>query len=47
MQQTYNIINYIDIIDLSLLNFIDYLEVIEESYSLNEDGQLYLNLSRK
>jgi hypothetical protein len=45
--QNYNIIDYIQIIDLSLLNFIDYLEVIEDSYQINSDGQLHLNLNAK
>jgi hypothetical protein len=45
--QNFNIINYIHIVDLSLLNFIDYLEIIEDSYHVTEEGQLYLNLNTK
>jgi hypothetical protein len=46
--QTFNIINYIDILDLSLLNFIDYLDVIEDSYHISDDdGLLHLALTGK
>jgi hypothetical protein len=46
--QKFNIINYIHIVDLSLLNFIDYLDVIEDSYHVTEDNnQLFLNLNTK
>jgi hypothetical protein len=44
--QAFNIIDYIHIVDLSLLNYIDYLDVIEDSYEKREDKFL-LNLSRK
>jgi hypothetical protein len=46
--QTFNIINYIDILDLSLLNFIDYGNVIDESCQIDaEDGLLRLSLTGK
>ena len=46
--QTFNIINYIDILDLSLLNFIDYGNVIDESCQIDaEDGLLHLSLTGK
>ena len=43
--QSFNFINFIHIVDLSLLNFIDYSDVIEDSYQINEQGQLILNLN--
>lgn len=43
--QSFNFINFIHIVDLSLLNFIDYSDVIDNSYQINEQGQLYLNLN--
>ena len=45
--QAYNIINYVHIVDLSILNYIDYLELIEETYQINDEGQLHLNLTGK
>lgn len=44
--QAFNIIDYIHIVDLSLLNYIDYLDVIENSYE-KRDNQFLLNLTRK
>lgn len=44
----YNFINFLHIIDLSLLNFIDYCEVIQESYQLvNNKFQINLNSKTK
>jgi hypothetical protein len=45
--QHFNIINYIHILDLSILNFVDYLDVIENRYELNENQQLPINLTSK
>ena len=45
--QHFNIINFIHIVDVSILNFIDYLDVIEDSYPVNEYGQLTINLTSK
>lgn len=45
--QLFNIIDYLYIVDLSLLNYIDYLDVIEEGYHTNENQQFCLNLSGK
>lgn len=45
--QVFNFINFIHIVDLSLLNFIDYSDVIDDSYHINEKNQLYLNLNAK
>lgn len=44
--QYYNFINYIHIVDLSLLNFIDYSEVIQGSYQLVND-KFVINLNAK
>jgi hypothetical protein len=35
--QQFNIIDYIQIVDLSILNYIDYLELIETNYVLNNE----------
>jgi hypothetical protein len=35
--QQFNIIDYIQIVDLSILNYIDYLEIIENNYILNSE----------
>lgn len=43
---SYNFINFIHIVDISLLNFIDYFEVIEDSYQIIDD-KFYINLNTK
>jgi hypothetical protein len=45
--QKFNVIDFIHIVDLSLLNFIDYSDVIDNSYQINENGQLHLNMNTK
>jgi hypothetical protein len=45
--QKFNIIDFIYIVDLSLLNFIYYSDVIDNSYKINENGQLHLNMNTK
>ena len=42
----YNFINFLHIIDLSLLNFIDYCQVIQGSYQMIDD-KFYINLNAK
>ena len=44
--QCFNFINFLHVIDLSLLNFIDYCEVIEGSYQM-VDNQFLINLNAK
>lgn len=44
--QCFNFINFLKIIDLSLLNFIDYCEVIEGSYQM-VNNQFHINLNAK
>lgn len=43
----YNFINFIHIVDLSLLNFIDYSDFIEGSCLYQEDDKIHLNLNSK
>ena len=43
----YNFINFIHVIDLSLLNFIDYSDLIEGSCLYQDDGKLHLTLNSK
>lgn len=45
--QSFNFINFIRIVDLSILNFIDYLDVIDNSFTFNEYGQMVINLNAK
>jgi len=45
--QLFNIIDYVYIVDLSLLNYIDYLDVIEDAYQINDKQQFCLNLNSK
>ena len=45
--QCYNFINFIRIVDISLLNFIDYSDLIQDSYIINEQGKLCFNLNAK
>lgn len=45
--QLFNIIDYIYIVDLSLLNYVDYLDVIEDAYQINDKQQFCLNLNSK
>lgn len=44
--QCFNFINFLHVIDLSLLNFIDYCEVIEGSYQM-VNNQFIINLNSK
>ena len=43
----YNFINFIHVVDLSLLNFIDYSDLIEGSCLYQDDGKLHLTLNSK
>ena len=43
----YNFINFIHIVDLSLLNFIDYSDIIEGSCLYQDDNKLHLTLNAK
>ena len=45
--QLFNIIDYIYIVDLSLLNYIDYIDVIEDAYQINDKQQFCLNLTAR
>ena len=44
---SYNFINFIHIVDLSLLNFIDYSDFIEGACLYQDDGKIYLNINTK
>ena len=43
--ESYNLINYLKIIDLSLLNLLDYVEINETSSLVEENNKLVLNLN--
>lgn len=43
----YNFINFIHVVDLSLLNFIDYSDLIEGSCLYQDDGRIHLTLNAK
>ncbi len=43
--QSYNFINFIHVVDISLLNFIDYYELENGTLPINENGQIYLALT--
>lgn len=43
--QLFNIIDYVYVVDLSLLNYIDYIDVIEDAYQINDKQQFCLNLN--
>ena len=43
----YNFINFIHIVDLSLLNFIDYSDILEGSCLYQDDNKLHLTLNAK
>ena len=45
--QQFNIIDYIQIVDLSILNYIDYLEIIETNYILNSERTINIKFVRK
>jgi hypothetical protein len=45
--QQFNIIDYIQVVDLSILNYIDYLELIETNYVLNNERTINTKFVRK
>lgn len=45
--ENYNLINYLKIIDLSLLNLFDYMDIENSQYVLDSKGRIILNLNPK
>lgn len=43
--ESYNLINYLKIVDLSLLNILDYIEINESTSLVEKDDKLILNLN--